>query len=271
MSHSIVDFAVCLIKNSEQSKRSLKESKKRLVERDDELDELPEEGEEEVEVVEEEVPEEIQELTPVDTENADEFTESLTDKVFYCASCSKHFLATEDTPEDSIVCPVCESDELIVSIGSAENALDEPENEDVALEIQDEEGEEEGEEELEDSPEEYSFDEENLEEGLNILVKKYIKESKNKVKIVGGKITNEGNILLRAKYGARPVSIVLEGFKAHCTESKFILPGKSNLFKGCKLNCGIIKEGKTYKVQKFGFGFLMESAKGTSKVKGIIG
>lgn len=263
-----MDFAVRLIENTErENKKALKESSTILTEEfEEELEDVPEE-----EVTEEDVPaeeEDAVELETVNTDNADEFTESLSDKVFYCASCCKHFLATEDTPEESIVCPVCESDELIVSIGSAEVALEEPENEDVALEIQ-EEAEEEPSEEL--NPNEYAFDEENLEEGLNILVKKYIKDSKDRVSITGGKITNEGNILLRGKHGKRPISVVLEGFKANSQKQKFVLPGRSDLFKGCKLNCGVIVEGKTYKVAKFGFGFLMESAKGTSKIKGIIG
>ena len=69
-------------------------------------------------------------------DEADEYKESLSDKVYFCANCQKHFIASEDTPENLIACPICNDDELIVNIGSAEQALDNPENEEISVKIE---------------------------------------------------------------------------------------------------------------------------------------
>ena len=133
-----MDFAARLI---------LKESAKKLLEDTETLldtieNEQKEENAEHTEDVETEV-----------DENTDEFQESLDDMIFFCANCNKHFIATKDTPEDMICCPVCDNRDLIVNVGSAEQALENPENEEVAEELEDQEEKEEPAENLEDETE----------------------------------------------------------------------------------------------------------------------
>lgn len=71
----------------------------------------------------------------VDIENGENFEESVTDDVYFCAKCNKHFIATDDTPEEEIKCPACEEINLLIRVGSAQESLDNEENKDVKQEM----------------------------------------------------------------------------------------------------------------------------------------
>ena len=255
--------------------KKLKEAFDPEVDTEEELDN-PEEGAEET-LDDEPVPPvdgESEETDPT-LENGEDFEESDTNDVYFCSKCKKHFLATEDTPEGEIECPVCGEKDILISLGSAADALDREENQDVAVELKDEEppADEEipDEEELpaeEEMPEE-EFDEDGLEEALNILAQKYLNE-RARVRVKGAKVV-EGNLVLEGRIIPlkKGFTVVLEGFDKNRGSSKFIVEGTTDIFKSAKLKFAVIKEGNVFKVKKMGYGILTESMK--NPVSGIIG
>lgn len=235
---------------------------------DDEL-EMPE--------VEKDEKEEEEKAEPI--QDADEFEECLTDKVFFCANCNKHFIASEDIPDNIIVCPVCNDGDLIVKLGTAEEALEEPENEDVAVEIQDIQEDleddipEEEEDETDEEEDEMFLDEESLDECLTALARKYMKEGKGiRARTLSGKIV-EGNLILSGRCNRKGYTITVENFNKAISEAsrKVVLSATTDLFNNCKLNIGAIKEGNKLTVKKIGYGMITESANRKVKVTGIIG
>lgn len=267
-----MDFAARLILGSSsllESNGLLKEDEE--LEKDIlEIEDLPKEDDISEEEVTEEIPEE--EIEKINSDN-DEFEESITDKVFFCANCSKHFIATEDTPEPSIVCPVCNDADLIISLGSAEVALEDPENEEVSLEIEDLMDEEvPAEEEVVEEEDGDYFDEESLDEALNLLASKYIKDSK-KIKTIRGQINESGDLNLKCMHGSKSFNVSFPGFKKAMKESSgsFIIKGSTTLFNNGKINCHIVREGNKLSLGKIGYGFLNESNNKKFKVRGIIG
>lgn len=249
-----MDFAARLI---------LKESAKKLLEDTETLldtieNEQKEENAEHTEDVETEV-----------EENTDEFQESLDDMIFFCANCNKHFIATKDTPEDMICCPVCDNRDLIVNVGSAEQALENPENEEVAEELEDQEEREEKEEPIEEpegeteSDEDLDFDESGLEESLSFLASNYSGLKECKVKIVGSYI-KEGKMIVNGRLNGKPFGMVLEGLDLR--KKSMILEGTCNMLPKCKVKIAAVLEGKVLKTGRLGYGLLHES----KKIRGIV-
>lgn len=264
MSRSITEFTQSLIesKKSQVNKTKLTESKKLI-----EAEEIPEEEfEEEVDDAPEEKPIEREDTF----ENGDDFEESDTNDVYFCAKCQKHFLATEDTPENEIECPVCGEKDLIVDLGSAKDALDREENEDIAVELEDEDIYEEPEMEEENEIPEDEFEEDGLEEALNIMAQKYLNE-KARIRIRTASADKDGKLVLEGRIIPlkKDIKIVLEGFNKNRAHDKFILEGTTDAFKVGKLKVAFLKEGNVYKVKKVGYGILTESMK--YPVTGIIG
>lgn len=256
-------------KRKQGTKSALKESAK-LQEADD-LEELDGgEADLETEIPEEDIAAPVEEA-PLD-EEGDSFEESETDSVLWCTSCRKHFMATADTPDNEIECPVCGEKDLIVNIGTAEEALDKEENKDIAVEVGDDdmpvEDDIPAEEPAVDEDEE--FEEDGLEEALSILAQKHLNE-KARIRIRQGTVKNDGTLVLEGRILPlkKDVKVVLEGFVANKDKSRFILEGTTDMFKVGKLKVAIVKEGNKFKVKKMGFGILTESAK--YPVSGIIG
>ena len=254
-------------KKKQGTKSTLKESK--AIKEAEEIDELDEEGvDPEPEMPEEDIEAPTEE--PLE-EEGDSFEESETDSVLWCTSCRKHFMATADTPDNEIECPVCGEKDLIVNIGTAEEALDKEENKDIAVEVGDEDVPEEevpAEEPPVDEGEE--FEEDGLEEALSILAQKHLNE-KARIRIRQGTVKNDGTLVLEGRILPlkKDVKVVLEGFVAKKGKSRFILEGTTDMFKVGKLKVAIVKEGNKFRVKKMGFGILTESAK--YPVSGIIG
>ena len=296
------------LKKLRESKKSLKESKSVLKEEED-LDE--EEIDEEVLDVEE-PQEEVVDATMV--EDGDNYEESPEDGVYFCTTCNKYFIATKDTPDEEIACPICNEKEMLIDVGSADDALEDPENEEVsdqlegeknaeeALEAPEEDVENEEDVDLEEcvdievsddevkvsvdggedkkpelAEDEYALEEGALEEGLRILAKRHISENA-KLRLVGGRISKvTGNAVLEGRMLPQKKSfkVVLEGFKENVKSGKksFVVEGTCSLFKNSKFKMYVVKEGKSYTIKRFGYGFLKESAKAGNyrKITGIIG
>ena len=254
-------------KKKQGTKSTLKESK--AIKEAEEIDELDEEGvDPEPEMPEGDIEAPAEEPLK---EEGDSFEESETDSVLWCTSCRKHFMATADTPDNEIECPVCGEKDLIVNIGTAEEALDKEENKDIAVEVGDEDVPEEevpAEEPPVDEGEE--FEEDGLEEALSILAQKHLNE-KARIRIRQGTVKNDGTLVLEGRILPlkKDVKVVLEGFVAKKGKSRFILEGTTDMFKVGKLKVAIVKEGNKFRVKKMGFGILTESAK--YPVSGIIG
>jgi ASC-1-like (ASCH) protein len=265
------------LKASRQKRRSLREAcdKKVLKEDDDELED------EVVDDVVEDTVEEEPATEPVEdvVEDGEGFEETLDDTVYFCPVCNKHFIASPETADDDIVCPICGETEVLIDMGTAQEALEEEENADVAVELEDIEDVEEPVEDVpaevpaEEPPvEEFEFDEDDLEEGLRLLAKKHISE-KCKLRIRSGKLS-KGNLVLEGRLlpQKKTFKVVFEGFgKAAKSKKKFVLEGHTTLFKSSKLKGLFVKEGSKISVKKCGYGILKESKKGYTKVKGLLG
>lgn len=284
---STIDFTAGLIKSHEtslkeslrasrQKKRALKEAcdKKVLKEEDDELEDEIIDDVVKDEVVEEPATEPVEDVI----EDGEGFEETIDDTVYFCPVCDKHFIASPETADDDIECPVCGETEVLIDMGTAQEALEDEENADVAVELEDIEDVEEeapAEEEIpaEEAPvEEYDFDEDDLEEGLRLLAKKHISE-KCRLRIKSGKISG-GNLVIEGRMipGRKSFQVVFEGFgKAVKTKKKFVLEGHTTLFKSSKLKGLFVKEGSQIRIKKCGYGILKESKKGYTKVKGLLG
>lgn len=260
--------------NSEKTNQRISESKNvrkfRTIKEAEEI-----EAEEKIE----EVPEEVEEpeVAPVEeTVEGEDFEETIDDGVFFCATCQKHFIASPDTVEADIACPICGDKELIIKMGSAQEALEDAENEEVAIELEQKEETEDAIEELPEEPiaeEEFEFEEGDLEEALNIFAKRYISE-KARCRIHKGAITKEGNLVFSGRMipGRKTFTITLEGFKANADKKRFVCEGTTSLFKTNKVKAYIVNENNTYKMKKLGYGFITESAKAKGKkITGIIG
>lgn len=241
----------------------LKESAKKLLE---DTETLLDNNEDEQNTEQTDPTEDVE--TEVD-ENTDEFQESLDDMIFFCANCNKHFIATKDTPEDMICCPVCDNRDLIVNVGSAEQALENPENEEVAEELEDQEEKEEEEEPIEEpedeteSDEDLDFDESGLEESLSFLASNYSGLKECKVKIVGSYI-KEGKMIVNGRLNGKPFGMVLEGLDPK--KKSMILEGTCNMLPKCKVKIAAVLEGKVLKTGRLGYGLLHES----KKIRGIV-
>lgn len=253
-----LDFAKSLI---ESSQRRLRE--KEELEFKDKIEISPDE-EVEIEDKEEEI------------DNPDGFEEEISDKIFWCDTCHKHFIASEDTPESEIVCPVCDTDEVEMLFDGVVEEKEEDE-ESVEVEISDEE--EDSEVEVESARRRMPrraatrgsyFNESSLNEGLTQLAKRHI-NSKAIATVTSGRITREGNLILKGRVANKPLVITFEGFKANMRKSKFVCEGTSNMFKKTKLKALFVKEGKAVKVKSFGYGLVRESASGIKKFKGKVG
>lgn len=270
-----IDFTTAIIKNRESLNESIKVSRKDKTQK--ELNEstevltedtLTEEVDEDIVPEDSSVEEPTEELEKID--DGESFEESIEDDVFFCKTCNKHFLASADTPQDDIICPVCNSDEELVEMGSAQDVLANEENSDVSVDAPEEL--EEPKDMVEES-EELKFNEDDLEEGFKVLAQKYINE-KAALRIKEGTITNEGNLVLEGRMlpDKKVFNIVFEGFKQSSNQKKFVLEGTTSLFKGNKLKAIFVREGNTFKVKKIGYGFITESVDGgKQKVKGILG
>ena len=215
----------------------------------------------------------------VQIEDGENFEESLTDNVYFCNTCKKHFIATEDTPVEDIVCPICNEADMLIAMGSAEDALDDKENEEVAVEIQDEESEEEVEAPVEDevvADDEIDFEEDDLAEGFKALAQKHIGEN-CRVRFKECRLTKDGNFVIEGRLfpNRKSFKVVFEGIGTHLNDKnkKFVLEGTTTMFKGSnKLRALFIREGNTIKVKKCGYGFIKESKNGNKqKIKGILG
>lgn len=232
----------------------LKESAKKLIEETETLLNPPEE----------------EEVDKVDT-NSDEFEESLDDKIFFCANCNKHFIATKDTPEDMICCPVCNEQDLIVNVGSAEQALDNPGNEEVAQELQDQEEKEDEDIEVDDEDmiteepedEDLDLDEKDLEESLGFLASHYSGLKECKVKIVKAYV-KEGKLVLNGRLNGKPFGMLLEGLDRN--KKSMILEGTCNMLPKCKVKVAATLKDGVLRTGKLGYGLLHES----KKIRGIV-
>ena len=242
----------------------LKESAKKLVEDTETLLDNNFDNNEGEQNIEQTDPTEYDE-TEVE-ENTDEFQESLDDMIFFCANCNKHFIATKDTPEDMICCPVCDNRDLIVNVGSAEQALENPENEEVAEELEDQEEKEEPTENPEDETEvdeDLDFDESGLEESLGVLASNYSGLKECKVKIVGSYI-KEGKMVVNGRLNGKPFGMILEGLDLK--KKSMILEGTCNMLPKCKVKIAAVLEGNVLKTGRLGYGLLHES----KKIRGIV-
>ena len=267
---NVLNFATRLIflKESQccDKKQQYQDKDKFLMEDEDEtITEVPEE-------VSEEVSEDNSDESTVIKDEADEYKESLSDKVYFCANCQKHFIASEDTPENLIVCPICNDDELLVNIGSAEQALDNPENEEISVKIEDLEDEDEDNED-----DELYLDEESLDECISALARKYMTEAKGyiRAKTHIARIV-EGDLILKGTCAGKRYTVKAKDFKKLLGENrKAVIPATIDLFRAGRINMGIIKEGNKLMVKKMGYGLITESVKGKNtkrvKVTGIIG
>lgn len=252
------EFAKSLIESSQtkQMKRRLHEEEEKIdIDVIDDIDDV-----EEVDEVEEEE-EEIK--------NPDGFEETIEDDVYWCDVCHKHFIASPETPQSEIACPVCDSDESIVLIGSAADAVEDSdeEAEEITVEIDDADDSEIEEEEVEESA---RFDESSLNEGLTAVAKRHMSKNMS-AKVLSGVITREGNLVLRGRVGRKPMTITFEGFKSKMGKKSFVCEGTSDMFKKTKLKAQFVREGKALKVKSFGYGLIRESKDGKVKARGIVG
>lgn len=249
-----LDFAKSLIESSQ-----LREQRRRLREEEelefkDEMEIVPEEEEED------------------EIKNPDGFEEELSDKVYWCDTCHKHFLASEETPESEIACPVCDTDEVkMIFDGVVEDDMDEDEEE---LEVEDFDDMEESvrfkKARRESIKRGHYFNESSLNEGLTQLAKRHI-SSKARAVITSGQITKEGNLVLKGRVARKPMTITFEGFRKNLGKKKFVCEGTSDMFKKTKLKALFVKEGKALKVKSFGYGLISESASGIKKFHGKVG
>jgi DNA-directed RNA polymerase subunit RPC12/RpoP len=282
-----INFTASLIKQRQSElreslknrKQVVKESacpvkKNTLIKEEDDMPEIDEEidvNEKDVEV-EEPAVEPVEEPAEV-IEDGEGFEETIADTVHFCVQCNKHFLASPDTPDDEIVCPVCGEKEQIIDMGTAEEALDEEENADISIEDADIPAPEEAPAEEEVSAEEIDFDESGLEEGLRRLVKKHINERAllkiKKGSIQGNDLVLEGKMLP----GRKTFKVTFKNIKEHLSNGtkKFVVEGHTDLFKANKLKGMFVREGNKLTIKKCGYGILKESKKGNIKVKGILG
>lgn len=278
-----INFTASLIKNHQTELResiknrrqAIKESvapvknKKTLLKEEDDMPEIDENdviNDKDV-AVEEPIVEPVEE--PELIEDGEGFEETIADTVHFCVQCNKHFLASPDTPDDEIVCPVCGEKEQIIDMGTAEEALDEEENSDISIEDTDIPAPE------EEAPaeEEIEFDESGLEEGLRRLVKKHINE-KALLKIKKGYIQGKDLVLEgRMLPGRKTFKVTFKNIKEHLANGtkKFVVEGNTTLFKANKLKGMFVREGNKLTIKKCGYGLLKESKKGNIKVKGILG
>lgn len=247
-----LDFAKSLIESSQ-----LREQRRRLRE------------EEELEFKDE------QEFVPEEDEikNPDGFEEELSDKVYWCDTCHKHFLASEETPESEIACPVCDTDEVkLIFDGVVEDDMDEEDEEE--LEVEDFDDMEESvrfkKARRESIKRGHYFNEASLNEGLTQLAKRHI-SSKSRAVITSGQITKEGNLVLKGLVSGKPMTVTFEGFRKNLGKKKFVCEGTSNMFKKTKLKALFVKEGRSLKVKSFGYGLIRESASGIKKFHGKVG
>lgn len=251
-----LDFAKSLIESSQ-----LREQRRRLREEEelefkDELEFAPEEEKEE------------------EIKNPDGFEEELSDKVYWCDTCHKHFLASEETPESEIACPVCDTDEVkMIFDGVVEDDMDEDEEEE-ELEVEDFDDMEESvrfkKARRESTKRGHYFNESSLNEGLTVLAKRHI-NSKARACITSGQITKEGNLVLKGRVSGKPMTVTFEGFRKNLGKKKFVCEGTSNMFKKTKLKALFVKEGRSLKVKSFGYGLIRESASGIKKFHGKVG
>lgn len=252
-----LDFAKSLIESSQ-----LREQRRRLREEEelefkDELEFAPEEEEKEEEI-----------------KNPDGFEEELSDKVYWCDTCHKHFLASEETPESEIACPVCDTDEVkMIFDGVVEDDMDEDDEEE-ELEVEDFDDMEESvrfkKARRESIKRGHYFNESSLNEGLTQLAKRHI-SSKSRAVITSGQITKEGNLVLKGRVSGKPMTVTFEGFRKNLGKKKFVCEGTSNMFKKTKLKALFVKEGRSLKVKSFGYGLIRESASGIKKFHGKVG
>lgn len=275
-----IEFTQAIIRNTTSSVREsyskkLKNPKKLSENREAKIVETSILEDEELDVVVDDVKEVEPEVEDtVQIEDGENFEESLTDNVYFCNTCKKHFIATEDTPVEDIICPICNESDMLIAMGSAEDALEDKENEEVAVEIEDE-SEEEVEAPVEDE-EEFEFEEDELEEGFKALAQKHIGEN-CRLRFREGKITKDGNFVLEGRLfpQRKPFKVVFEGFENELNKNnkKFVLEGTTTMFKGAnKLRALFIREGNTLKIKKCGYGFIKESKTGNKqKIKGILG
>lgn len=250
-----LDFAKSLIESSQ-----LREQRRRLREEEelefkDKLKSVPEEKEDEI-------------------KNPDGFEEELSDKVYWCDTCHKHFLASEETPESEIACPVCDTDEVkMIFDGVVEDDMDEEDDEE-ELEVEDFDDMEESvrfkKARRESIKRGHYFNESSLNEGLTLLAKRHI-SSKSRAVITSGQITKEGNLVLKGRVARKPVTITFEGFRKNLGKKKFVCEGTSDMFKKTKLKALFVKEGKALKVKSFGYGLIRESDSGIKKFHGKVG
>lgn len=249
-----LDFAKSLI---ESSQRRLREEEE--LEFKDKIEISPEEVE--IEDKEEEI------------DNPDGFEEEISDKIFWCDTCHKHFIASEDTPESEIVCPVCDTDKVDMLFDGVVEEMGDDDDESVDVEISDEEMKMESIRRRRSQRSRANgkyFNESSLNEGLTQLAKRHI-NSKAIATVTSGRITREGNLILKGRVANKPLVITFEGFKANMRKSKFVCEGTSNMFKKTKLKALFVKEGKAVKVKSFGYGLVRESASGIKKFKGKVG
>lgn len=255
-----LDFAKSLIESSQmrEQRRRLREEEE--LEFKDELEFAPDDEEKEEE-------EEIK--------NPDGFEEELSDKVYWCDTCHKHFLASEETPESEIACPVCDTDEVkMIFDGVVEDDMDDyDEDEEEELEVEDFEDMEESvrfrKARRESVKRGQYFNESSLNEGLTQLAKRHINRNA-KACVTSGHITKEGNLVLKGRVAGKPMTITFEGFKKNIDKKKFVCEGTSDMFKKTKLKALFVKEGRSLKVKSFGYGLIRESASGIKKFSGKV-
>lgn len=201
-------------------------------------------------------------------EGAEDIEETIDDVVYFCNKCHKHFIATPDVPSEVVKCPICETDEMLINMGTAAEHLDDKQNEEAVEEIKDE-----APEDLEPKDEEpvaeegeMSFDVDNLGESLETLARKHINEQAT-VKILSAKAV-DGNIVVEGVClpDKKSFNMTLSGVD-ELKEGKGVLNGTSDMLKNCKVRIGCIKEGNKISVNRMGYGFLNES----KKIVGVIG
>lgn len=254
-----LDFAKSLIESSQmrEQRRRLREEEE--LEFKDELEFAPDEGKEEEDEI----------------KNPDGFEEELSDKVYWCDTCHKHFLASEETPESEIACPVCDTDEVtMIFDGVVEDDTDDYDEDEEELEVEDFEDMEESvrfkKARRESTKRGHYFNESSLNEGLTQLAKRHISSKANAV-ITSGQITKEGNLVLKGRVARKPMTITFEGFRKNLGKKKFVCEGTSDMFKKTKLKALFVKEGRSLKVKSFGYGLIRESASGIKKFHGKVG
>ena len=182
-------------------------------------------------------------------ESAEGFIENIDDRVFFCDTCKKHFLATKDTPDDMISCPVCDEDasvvELYVSTDMEESDTEEYEDsEDLDMMNLDDR----------DEMEEIDIDEVSIEDSLNRFLKGTYtnKFSRNRVKIESAKFKkNRNRIVFEGNSGGRRFSLIFRNADKFLKQGGRLCEVRMSLFPGKKIYSNIRVSGKSVRVEKF--------------------